>query len=154
MAHKGALNTLGNTIAVIGTGMDIVYPKENYDLYAQILENGLAISEFIVGTRPNAINFPMRNRIVSALSNGVFVVEATENSGALITVDFALEQGKNIYALPNSIMKDLFKKKTVAMELEYTFEGKEYKVTIPAGAAEDNDIPWYGPLYLQMRYGK
>ena len=103
MAHKGALNTLGNTIAVIGTGMDIVYPKENYDLYAQILENGLAISEFIVGTRPNAINFPMRNRIVSALSNGVFVVEATENSGALITVDFALEQGKNIYALPGNI---------------------------------------------------
>lgn len=103
MAHKGALNTLGNTIAVIGTGMDIVYPKENYDLYAQILENGLLISEFIVGTRPNAINFPMRNRIVSALSDGVFVVEATENSGALITVDFALEQGKNIYALPGNI---------------------------------------------------
>lgn len=103
MAHKGALNTLGNTIAVIGTGMDIVYPKENYDLYAQILKNGLLISEFIVGTRPNAINFPMRNRIVSALSNGVFVVEATENSGALITVDFALEQGKNIYALPGNI---------------------------------------------------
>lgn len=103
MAHKGALNALGNTIAVIGTGMDIVYPKENYDLYAQILENGLAISEFIVGTRPNAINFPMRNRIVSALSNGVFVVEATENSGALITVNFALEQGKNIYALPGNI---------------------------------------------------
>lgn len=103
MVHKGALNTLGNTIAVIGTGMDIVYPKENYDLYAQILENGLLISEFIVGTRPNAINFPMRNRIVSALSDGVFVVEATENSGALITVDFALEQGKNIYALPGNI---------------------------------------------------
>ncbi len=103
MAHKGALKAIGNTIAVIGTGMDIVYPYENYNLYTQILEKGLVISEFIVGTKPNAINFPMRNRIVSALSDGVFVVEATENSGALITVDFALEQGKNIYALPGNI---------------------------------------------------
>lgn len=103
MAHKGALKAIENTIAVIGTGMDIVYPYENYNLYAQILKKGLVISEFIVGTKPNAINFPMRNRIVSALSDGVFVVEATENSGALITVDFALEQGKNIYALPGNI---------------------------------------------------
>ena len=100
MAHKGALKAIGNTIAVIGTGIDIVYPYENYNLYTQILEKGLVISEFIVGTKPNAINFPMRNRIVSALSDGVFVVEATENSGALITVDFALEQGRDVFVIP------------------------------------------------------
>ncbi len=79
---------------------------------------------------------------------GTEIAQAKDGETIKITRD------KNINALPNSIMKDLFKKKTVALELEYTFEGKEYKVTIPAGAAEDNDIPWYGPLYLQMRYGK
>lgn len=79
---------------------------------------------------------------------GTEIAQAKDGETVKITRD------KNINALPNSIMKDLFKKKTVALELEYTFEGKEYKVTIPAGAAEDNDIPWYGPLYLQMRYGK
>ena len=79
---------------------------------------------------------------------GTEIAQAKDGETVKITRD------KNINALPNSIMKDLFKKKTVSLELEYTFEGKEYKVTIPAGAAEDNDIPWYGPLYLQMRYGK
>lgn len=103
MAHKGALNTGGNTIAVIGSGMDIVYPKENYNLYSEILKKGLVITEFIVGTRPSPPNFPMRNRIVSALSSGVFVVEATEKSGALITVNFAIEQGKDVFALPGNI---------------------------------------------------
>ena len=79
---------------------------------------------------------------------GTEIAQSKDGETVKITRD------KNINALPNSIMKDLYKKKTVALELEYTFEGKEYTVTIPAGAAEDNDIPWYGPLYLQMRYGK
>ena len=79
---------------------------------------------------------------------GSEITDAKDGETVKITRD------KNINALPNSLMKDLYEKKTVSLELEYTFEGKEYKVTIPAGAAEDNDIPWYGPLYLQMRYGK
>lgn len=103
MAHMGALKSGGNTIAVVGSGLDIVYPKENYNLYNQIINKGLVISEFIVGTKPIAQNFPMRNRIVSALSNGIFVIEASMRSGAIITVDFALEQGKNVYALPGNV---------------------------------------------------
>ena len=67
---------------------------------------------------------------------------------------FTITRDKNINALPNDIMKALYMKKTVALKLEYTFEGKDYTVTIPAGKAENNDIQWYGPLYLQMRYGK
>ncbi len=79
---------------------------------------------------------------------GSEITDAKDGETVKITRD------KNINALPNSLMKDLYEKKTVSLELEYTFEGKEYTVTIPAGAAENNDIPWYGPLYLQMRYGK
>lgn len=99
-AHLGALKATGDTIAVIGSGLDVIYPKENLNLFKDILENGLIISEYIVGTKPLAENFPMRNRIVSGLSSGVVVVQAKEQSGAMITVDLALEQGKNIYAIP------------------------------------------------------
>lgn len=103
MAHLGALKAEGNTIAIIGNGLDIVYPKENYNLYGKIFEKGLIISEFIVGTKPDSKNFPMRNRIISGISDGILVVEAKEKSGAMITVDFALEQGKNVYAIPGNI---------------------------------------------------
>lgn len=100
-AHKGSLLANGKTIAVIGTGIDKVYPKENKQLLMDIIKNeGLIISEFPIGTIPNKINFPKRNRIISALSDGVLVIEAGEKSGALITVEYALEQGKNIYAVP------------------------------------------------------
>ncbi len=100
MAHLGALKASGETIAVLGTGLDIVYPRENYNVYNDIQNKGLLISEFIVGTRPSPKNFPMRNRIISALSEGVLVVQAKEKSGAMITVDFALDEGKNVYAIP------------------------------------------------------
>lgn len=99
-AHLGALKATGNTIAVIGSGLDVIYPKENLNLYKSVFEKGLIISEFIVGTKPLAKNFPMRNRIVSGLSSGVVVAQAKEQSGAMITVDLALEQGKNVYAIP------------------------------------------------------
>lgn len=106
-SHKGALNADGNTIAVIGSGIDIVYPKENYNLYNDIIKKGLVLSEYIVGTRPAPQNFPMRNRIVSGLSNGVLVVQAGIKSGAMITVDFALDQGKNVYVIPGNINNKL-----------------------------------------------
>lgn len=103
-AHKGTLKANGKTIAVVGCGLDRVYPTENETLFNEIIKNGGAvISEYIIGTKPLAKNFPRRNRIISGLSDGVVVVEAREKSGTLITVDFALEQGKNIYAVPGNI---------------------------------------------------
>lgn len=105
MAHRGALKSLcASTIAVLGSGVDYPYPTENIEIYKEILKNnGLIISEYIVGTRPKAQNFPKRNRIISALSDGVLVVEAKKKSGTMITVDFALEQGKNVYIIPGNI---------------------------------------------------
>lgn len=102
-AHNGALKSKNNTIAVLGCGVDIIYPRENMKLYNEILKRGLIISEYPVGEKPFPNNFPARNRIVSGLSEGVIVVEAAPKSGTLITVDFALEQGKNIYAVPGNI---------------------------------------------------
>ncbi len=104
-AHKGALyanNQTGATIAVLGTGVDTVYPKENTALYNQIAEQGLILSEFPLGTGPQSSNFPRRNRIVAALSLGTLVVEANINSGSLITARLALEQGKDIFAIPGT----------------------------------------------------
>lgn len=106
-AHIGCLNAKGKTIAVLGNGLDRVYPKENIGLYNEIVKTGgVVISEYIIGTKPNKMNFPARNRIVSGLSNGIVVVEAKEKSGTLITVDFALEQGKNVFVVPGNITSD------------------------------------------------
>ena len=81
--------------------MDIVYPNENRNVLNKIIEkNGALVSEYIVGTKPEKENFPARNRIISGLSNGILVIEASTKSGTFITVDFALEQGKNVYAIP------------------------------------------------------
>ena len=102
-SHKGSVNSINSTIAVIGSGLDYMYPKENVVLYNQIFEKGLILSEYPVGVRPLPTNFPARNRIISGLSDGVIVVEASQKSGSLITVDFALEQGKNVYAVPGNI---------------------------------------------------
>ena len=102
-AHKGALLANGKTIAVLGCGVDIPYPFENIELYKEIIQKGLVISEYIVATKPEAGNFPARNRIISGLSKGLLVVEATNKSGSMITVDFALEQGRSVYAIPGNI---------------------------------------------------
>ncbi|MEQ8200161.1 MAG: DNA-processing protein DprA [Syntrophomonadaceae bacterium] len=102
-AHRGALEAGGKTAAVLGSGIDVIYPRENQKLYHRIAENGIVISEFAPGTRPEPGNFPARNRTISGLSNGVLVVEAKQRSGALITVDYALEQGREVFALPGPI---------------------------------------------------
>lgn len=103
-SHIGAVEAKGNTIAVIGNGLDNIYPYENKELSERIVKNnGLIITEYIIGTPPNRINFPARNRIISALSDAIVVVEATEKSGSLITADFGLEHGKEIFAVPGNI---------------------------------------------------
>lgn len=100
-AHFGTIQAKGKTIAVIGTGIDLIYPKENKELMEEIIKNGGAvISEYPLGTLPNKENFPRRNRIISGLSDGILVVEASKKSGSLITVDYGLEYGKNIYSVP------------------------------------------------------
>jgi len=102
-AHLGALAAGGNTVAVLGCGLDQTYPPENKKLFQQICEEGLVISEFPIKTIPEPGNFPMRNRTISGLSKGVLVVEAKKKSGALITADFALEQGRDVFAIPGPI---------------------------------------------------
>ena len=103
-AHIGSLKENGKTVAVLGSGLNYIYPKENEKLAEEIVKKGgTIISEFCIGIRPFAKNFPKRNRIISGLSNGILVVEAKEKSGSFITVDFGLEQGKEIYAIPGNI---------------------------------------------------
>lgn len=99
-AHMFALREVGSTIGVLGTGIDIVYPRTNKKLFDQVAKNGLLISEFAPGTPPFAANFPIRNRIISGLSLGVVVVEAARKSGSLITAKCALEQNREVFAVP------------------------------------------------------
>ena len=109
MAHKGALDGGGKTIAVVGCGLDLVYPASNIGLREDIINNGCVISEYPVNTPPYASNFPARNRIISGLSDAVLVIESAKRSGTLITVGQALEQGRDIFAIPgniNSVMSE------------------------------------------------
>ena len=94
----------GKPIAVVGNGLDMVYPKENQNLEKKIIElGGCVISEYPIGTKPQKMHFPARNRIISGIAKGILVIEAKEKSGTLITVDFALEQGKDVYVVPGNI---------------------------------------------------
>ncbi|MCR4611467.1 MAG: DNA-processing protein DprA [Lachnospiraceae bacterium] len=106
-AHQGALQVDGVSVAVLGCGVENCYPRGNINTYTALQKKGAIISELYPKTKPMSYNFPTRNRIISALSNQVIIIEAREKSGSLITADFALEQGKDIYALPGRITDSL-----------------------------------------------
>lgn len=99
-AHQGVINSNGQTVAVLGCGVDVIYPRQNNQLYQNIQRQGALISEYPLGTRPESFRFPARNRIISGLSLGVLVVEAARRSGSLITAQLALEQGREVFAVP------------------------------------------------------
>ena len=102
-AHAAALEEVGSSIAVLGTGLDLLYPAANKDLWLRLRREGLIVTEFAPGVRPDAVNFPHRNRIISGLSLGVVVIEAAVRSGSLITAATALEQGREVFALPGPV---------------------------------------------------
>jgi DNA processing protein len=108
-AHRGGLGGQGSTIAILGTGIDIVYPRRNAQLADQIASRGLVVSEFALGTAPAAPNFPRRNRLISGLAQGCLVVEAALASGSLITARAAADQGREVFAIPGSIHSPLSK---------------------------------------------
>lgn len=105
VAHQAALEGGGRTIAVLGSGVDVIYPAANRHLAKAIVERGALVSEYALGTQPERNNFPPRNRVISGLAQGVVVVEAGVRSGALITAEFALEQGRDVFAVPGSIFQ-------------------------------------------------
>jgi DNA processing protein len=109
IAHQAAIDAGGRTFAVLGSGVDVVYPPEHRKLAHDIIHQGALISDYPPGTKPDGINFPPRNRIISGLSRGTVVIEAGERSGALITAKFALDQGRDIFAVPGSVLSQMSK---------------------------------------------
>lgn len=103
IAHRGALKSRGRTISIIGSGLDVIYPAENKNLFEEIVQNGAVITEYKLGTKPDAQNFPKRNRIISGFSLGTLIVETKVSGGALQTAAFALEQNREVFAIPGNL---------------------------------------------------
>jgi DNA processing protein len=162
VAHQAALNTGGRTLAVLGSGVNRVYPPEHRRLAEQIVAHGALISDYAPGTPPEASNFPPRNRIISGLSLAVVVVEAGETSGALITANFAAEQGRDVFAVPGNILAPQsqgtnrlvqqgahpllhVKELLDALELNTIVEHRAARSVLPADAVEATLLGLLGP---------
>ncbi len=167
IAHQTALDVGGRTLAVLGCGVDRIYPPEHRRLAEQVIANGALISDYPMGTPPEARNFPPRNRIISGLSLATVVVEAGEKSGALITANFAAEQGREVFAVPGSVLAPqskgtnrliqqgahpLLNPKEIleALELTLISEHREARVVLPADATEARlfEILGHEPLHV------
>ena len=155
VCHRGALDALGHTIAVLGCGIDVVYPKQNADLMEEIASNGTVITEYAPGTPPSGYNFPKRNRIISGLSLGTLVVEADVKSGAMITANYAKEQGRDIFAMPgnvgemnslgtNQLIKQGARMVTGALDIL-----KEYELLFPQKIRTDRVNPPVTHMYVE-----
>jgi DNA processing protein len=158
-AHRGGLRGNASTIAVVGTGLDTVYPARNKTLAHQIARHGALVSEFPLATPPNRENFPRRNRIISGFANGVLVVEAALSSGSLITARLAAEQGRDVFAIPGSIHSpfskgchSLIKQGAKLVEsAQDVLEELKFASAPVATGAEDDDQP-VNPLLQHMGY--
>jgi DNA processing protein len=173
ISHQGALSGRGRTIAVLGSGIDVIYPPENKGLYQEIAARGAVISEFPLGTHPDGVNFPARNRIISGLSLGVVIVEATLRSGSLITANLALEQGREVFAVPGNVSSPrsrgtnmLIKKgaklveeaqdvlEEILPQLTTSRKGREERDETPAYLSEDErkvlDLLKEEPLHIDL----
>ncbi len=159
IAHNKALEGNGRTIGVLGNGLDIIYPRKNRDLYREVPKNGALMSEYFLGVPPLAYNFPQRNRIISGLSLGVIIIEAKEKSGSLITASHALEQGKEVFALPGNI-NSIFSKGTnklikdgakLIMDIDDIIEEVyELQVKMKIKKEESLDYSQFSPLELKV----
>lgn len=151
IAHKSALEAGGRTIAVFASGLDIVYPAENAKLAQEIIEKGALVSDYPLGIPPKAENFPRRNRIMSGMSLGVLVVEAGEESGALITARLALEQNREVFAVPGSIFSPLSRgtnkliQEGAKLVMSYKDILEELNLTITAKQIEMKELPSVSP---------
>ena len=146
MAMQGALRAEKPVVGVLGCGVDVVYPKSNRNLFDQVVENGCLLSEYPPKTPPNGWHFPIRNRIISGISNGVLVVEAPESSGALITARSAWEQGRDVFAVPGNIdvpacvgSNSLLQQGAIAVLSGWDVL-KEYEASYP-GVVKKQDVP-------------
>lgn len=155
ICHKSTLEVGGRTIGIIGCGIDKIYPKQNRKLYEDIENNGLILSEFPLGTEPISFNFPRRNRIISGLSLATVVIEAKEKSGTMITTRCALDQGKDVFAVPGNI-NSIYSKGTnkliqegsklicsaedILEELDYLIDFNEIKSTIDLSLLEEDEL--------------
>jgi DNA processing protein len=143
-AHSGALSAGGGTVAVLGCGLDVVYPTQNTRIFGSIRENGALISEYPLMTRPEGFRFPARNRIIAGMSQGVVVVEAARKSGSLITAQFALDEGREVFAVPGQV--DSFKSEGThwllkqGAKLVQTAEDVLEELQ-PGRPSEDTDLP-------------